>query len=263
MPNSHSLFSIALAGLFGLTSPVSAVPIQWVDWQSSVNDMNGFTATGVIVSGDEVIDVSYNNPQGIGFFQDGEGTETDWWAQQTTSGRIRNPETSPYTSGGERGVDNIPVGTDIIALRFAGSQTLSFSQPIGNLVFAFVSLNRNGYGFDQDFELLSSGGQNLDGLGTDDCGWWGCGTATKEIDGSNFLLTGTGEPHGALRFTGIFDSVTWESLSNEYWNGFTIGVQGTAGQVFPPEVPLPVAFWLFASGFAALYQLGRTRSRSE
>ncbi|MCY1375271.1 hypothetical protein D9M69_626780 [compost metagenome] len=52
-----------------------------------------------------------------------------------------------------------------------------------------------------------------------------------------YRLLGTGEPHGTLRFTGTFDTVSWRSLSNEYWNGFTVGVQGTAAEVF--DVPEP------------------------
>lgn len=78
--------------------------------------------------------------------------------------------TSPYTSSF---VDNRPTGTDIVALSRAGTQTLTFTQTIANPVIAFVSLNGNGYAFDQDFELLSLGG--VDGNA---CGFWGCGGAT-------------------------------------------------------------------------------------
>jgi type VI protein secretion system component Hcp len=33
--------------------------------------------------------------------------------------------------------------------------------------------------------------------------------------------------------------LTWRSLTNEYWNGFTVGIQGTADEVFPPA-PIPL-----------------------
>ena len=44
---------------------------------------------------------------------------------------------------------------------------------------------------------------------------------------------GGSEPQGTLHFTGAFDTVSWRSLADEYWNGFTVGVQGTAAEVLP------------------------------
>jgi hypothetical protein len=126
----------------------------------------------------------------------------------------------------------------MIALQFQGSQMLTFSEPIATPVFAFVSLNRNGYAFDQDFELLSLGG--VDGNA---CGFWGCGGAERVVVGNEFQLNannvGGTEPHGTLRFVGTFDSLTWVSASNEFWNGFTLGVQGTAGEVCDIDPTLP------------------------
>ena len=99
-------------------------------------------------------------------------------------------------------------------------------------MFSYVSLNGYGYGFDQDFGILSFG-DSSDG---NDCGYWGCGTSFKKVvdlGGGKFeyQLLGTGEPHGTIRFLGAFSTLTWRSLSNEYWNGFTVGVQGTAAEV--------------------------------
>ena len=242
---------LAMAG-----SAANAVPVNWADWESS-SSSNGFTAFGTITSGSETVGVTYNNPLGVGFIQTDGGI--DYW-QNNRSGR--DPATSPYTSP-ERpdGADNIPEGTDIIALDRAGRQTLTFSQAIANPFFSYVSLNGNGYSFDQDFELLSVGG--VDG---NECGYWGCGTSYKNIvDLGNgdfeYQLLGTGEPHGTLRFTGVFDTVSWTSLSNEYWNGFTVGIEGTAVQILPcevdptlpecnvvPGVPLPSTVALFGIG---------------
>lgn len=233
---------LSLVGVYA-----NAAPIYWTDWTtSSVPAAGGFQGDGVITTPTSTVDVTYTNPQGISFFQASGGI--DYW-QNGRSGR--DASTSPYTS---TAVDNIPTGTDIVALNRAGTQTLSFSETIANPVFSYVSLNGNGYGFDQDFEILSFGNPS-DG---NDCGYWGCGTSTKNIvdlGGGNFeyQLLGTGEPHGTLRFLGAFDTVSWRSLSNENWNGFTVGIQGTAEEVFTENtVPEPATIGLLGLGLAGL-----------
>lgn len=230
----------------------AAAPVFWTDWTGSSN-AGGFTAAGTITTGSSTVSVSYNNPQGISFIQTN-GGGSDFW----TAGGLRNNATSPFTSAL---VDNIPTGTDIIALNQAGYQTLSFSEAIANPVFSYVSLNGNGYAFDQDFDILSFG----NGTPNDQCGFWGCGTSSKsvvDLGGGNFeyQLIGTGEPHGTIRFTGAFDTVTWRSLSSENWNGFTVGVQGTAIEVF--ATPEPASLALFGAGLLGLVARARHGRRS-
>lgn len=223
---SASAVLLVMAG-----SAAQAAPIFWTDWTGGdLDPTSGFQAQGTITTGSSTVTVTYTNANGIAFYQPSGGID---YYQNGRSGR--DAATSPYTSSA---VDNIPTGTDIIALRAAGMQTLQFSQAIANPVFSYVSLNGNGYAFDQDFEILSFGNAS-DG---NSCGYWGCGTSTKnvvDLGGGNFeyQLLGTGEPHGTLRFLGSFDTVSWRSLTAENWNGFTVGVQGTAAEVFHTPEP--------------------------
>lgn len=241
---SHGLARAALAAFLAAAPAgfAAAAPVFWTDWTGS-SAAGGFTANGTITTGSSTVSVTYNNPQGVAFIQESGGF--DYW---TNIVGIRDDATSPFTSAL---VDNIPTGADIIGLDQAGYQTLSFSEAIANPVFSYVSLNGNGYAFDQDFDILSVG----DGSPADECGFWGCGTSSKtvvDLGGGNFeyQLIGTGEPHGTIRFTGAFDTVTWRSLSSEYWNGFTVGVQGTAIEVF--ATPEPGSLALLGAGLLGL-----------
>lgn len=238
----HQFMSSVLAATLALASAgASAAPIFWTDWTGANTATSGFEGHGTITTNTVAIAVTYTNPQGIGFYNT--GASTDYWTGGSGS-------TSPYTSAA---VDNRPTDSDIIGLQYQGSQTLTFSQAIANPVFAFVSLNGNGYAFNRDFDLLSLGG--VDGNA---CGYWGCGGATKvvvDLGGGVFEYQlnsnniGGTEPHGALQFKGAFSSVTWRSTSNEYWNGFTVGVQGSADEVFPPgQVPEPASLALLVLG---------------
>ena len=235
-------------------SAAGATTIYWADWTTS-GSCGGpcFTASGTINSNSVSVAVTYTNQQGVGFIQTNGGT--DYY----TSSNAISPYESPQAS-------NRPTGTDIIALQYQGSQTLQFSQAIANPVFAFVSLNGNGYSFfNQDFDILSQTGMN--GAG---CGYWGCGNVTKTVvnlGNGNFayqLNATSGEPHGVIQFKGAFSTLTWDSSSNEYWNGFTVGIQGTAAQVFPPAdtaVPEPGTMVLLGTGLAlAAVKLRRRRA---
>ncbi|MDX2037017.1 MAG: PEP-CTERM sorting domain-containing protein [Isosphaeraceae bacterium] len=239
-----------MAALLSASSAVDAAQYAWTDWQTS-SGQGGFTANGVITTATDTVGVVYHNPLSVSFFQNGvSGDLTDYF-QNNRSGR--NPARSPYTSSI---VENIPTAAEMIALNRAGTQTLTFSKPIANPVFSFVSLNSNGYAFDQDFDLLSFG----DGV-VRDGGFWGRGTASKQvvdIGGGvlEYRLVGTGEPHGTLRFRGAFSTVSWRSLTNENWNGFTVGIEGTAAEIFTPE---PSTFAAAGLGAAALFAIRRRR----
>lgn len=230
------------AGALCALAQLSAAPVTWVDWTSGTTGNNA-TATGNLTVDGTNVTVNYSGQ--IAFIQTSGGT--NYW----------NPST-PYISGL---VDNAPSTTDIIANSTASVKTLTFSQPVDNLFFAVVSLNGNGYRFSQDFDIVSTG-----------CGYWGCGGLTKVVSGGTYDLNSTGgEPHGVIRFSGAVSSITWTSLTNEFWNGFTVGTYGLAQQQpgpgpdpGPAAVPEPSSIALAGLalvGMGGTYRL-RRRSRS-
>jgi hypothetical protein len=222
--------ALAAAGVglltFGLGGTAHA-QVYWTDWISGTAGPSG-SATGTLnVNGTEIT-VTYQGE--IQFLQTNGGT--NYW----------NPS-APYISAT---VPVAPPASDIIALSRATTKTITFSQAVTNPIFAVVSLNGNGYRFDRDFEVLSYG-----------AGYWGNGTLTREaLNGGLFQLNGTGEGHGVIQFKGTFTSITWDSLTAETWNGFTIGVAGVANTV--PEVGTGA---LVASGGVGLLGLVSLRRR--
>lgn len=234
------ILNAAIAGMILSASCIvnvaTAGVIYYADWQSGTST----EVLGEFVTNTSSVDITYTNNQGIAFLQTGTGTDYFYSFQNVTI--------SPYTS---TEVSNTPTASEMIALKYAGSQTLSFSESVANIVFSYISLNGNGYSFDQDFDILSVGG--VDGKAS---GYWGIGTSYKNIidhglGNIEYQLLGTGEPHGTIQFKGAFDEVSWNSLSNENWNGFTVGIQGTSQDVFN-SVPEPSTLAIFALGLMGL-----------
>ncbi|MCK6602531.1 MAG: hypothetical protein L6Q77_12665, partial [Bacteroidetes bacterium] len=177
----------------------TTIPVIWADWISGTTGTSG-TASGKFSTSEGDIEISYTGE--VSFIQTGTGTN------------YFNPS-APFISPS---VINAPPAAEMIGLSHATSKTLVFSKPVDHLFFAVVSLNSNGYRFNRDFEIVSTG-----------AGYWGSGTLTRVVNGDGtFQLNGTGEPHGVIRFVDTLSSITWTSLTNEYWNGFTVGTYGFA-----------------------------------
>ncbi|MCA9549332.1 MAG: choice-of-anchor D domain-containing protein [Myxococcales bacterium] len=214
-----------------------ADPVAWVDWQSA----DSLSVYGIALVDGATVAVTYTGERG--FVQTSCGT--DYW----TAPGATNPYISP-TVDNPPNLDQDPARRcDIIALNLATQKSMTFSEQVTNPLFAVVSLNGNGYRFDRDFDILSFAR-----------GYWGDGTLTKRIttnpDGSvTYDLIGTGEPHGVIQFIGTFSSVTWDSLTNEYWNGFSVAVENLAVNV-PPEIEVSVDGVALSAGQPAPVVLG-------
>ena len=220
MRPSLLLASTALA--LSAALPSHAATVNWADWETASVAAQG-NATGSFSTLGGLVGIQFAGQ--LAFAQ--LGTGTNFFSQGSPA---------PYTSAL---VDNAPTPAEMLALSQAGTRTLSFSAPVDNLFFAVVSLNGNGFRFDSDFEIVSFGQ-----------GYWGSGTLTRVDPGNGqFQLNGaSGEPHGVIRFTGSVSSITWQSLNNENWYGFTVGTYGLA----PPPVPEPASLMLLLAGLACV-----------
>lgn len=179
--------------------------VNWVDWTSA---SPGSVVGTIDLGGGQTIGVTYSGEFGFAQTNGGDNFYTDY----DNNG---SPSTTTYTSAA---VQNGPTGSDIIALSQASQKTLTFSQPVNDLFFAIVSLNGNGYLFDQDFDVMSYGQ-----------GFFGNGSATRvALPDGRFSVVGNGELHGVLRIDGAVQSLTWTSQTPEWWNGFTVGTYGKA-----------------------------------
>lgn len=202
------LMSLTLATLL-VGTHARADSVFWTDWTEGTAGPDGSAAGVLSVDGVDV-DVTYSGE--IYFIQTDGGT--NYWSPS-----------APYISPS---VPNAPPASDIIALSAATRKTITFSQAVTNPLFAVVSLNGNGYEFDRDFEILSYG-----------TGYWGNGVLTKDSPGGGiYRLNGSGEPHGVIEFQGTFTSISWTSLTNETWNGFTIGIRNVAVVPEPSSLAL-------------------------
>lgn len=182
------MFKLSVSVILLLSSVfVKAVPITWVDWETSDGDSAAGSAGSISVDVFGPLSPAAQTNGGI-----------DYWAV--------NP--SVYTGVG---VDNGPVGSDIVRIT-EGDFTIDFGQTVLNPVMAILSLGRASlpttYVFDTEFEVLNQGS-----------GYWG-GGSLAELTGN--VLEGR-EGHGLIQFQGAVDSISFVS-SREAWHGFTLGV---------------------------------------
>lgn len=224
----HSLRLLTLLGTLSplmLTTHAQAAPVSWVDWTSGQAGASG-SASGVLTIADQTVNVTFSGELR--------------YAQTSGGANYWNP-TAPYTSAQ---VDNAPPAADILTFVQPSARTFTFSAPVQDLFLAIVSMNSNSYVFDRDFEIVSFG-----------AGYWGNGTMTRtDLGNGSYALSGTGEPHGVIRFTGAISTFTLTSTRAEDWHGVTVGTYGIAA-----PVPEPSGWALMLAGLGLTGALVRRR----
>ena len=205
------------------TLPAQAATIQWSQWSSATPGNPNGSASGTIGSNT----VTYS-----GELQSLVLNYPSWGPAGTFSGgSISNP---PPQSGNI--IQLIGGGGDN-----ATTDTVTFATPITNPVFAIWSLGQSGTIAQFDFNapfLIQSGGPSNEYAG---------------IPITSIALNVLGqEGNGTIQFIGTYSSISWTNPVAENWYGFTVGA---------PEVPLPAALPLFASGLGLLGFLAQRRRR--
>ncbi len=232
--------------------PDTSNTVYWVDWQD-VEVIGGTVGidklvrvTGTITLGDgHTIGVAYEGLSWMVLLGQGQSApELNSYSSPTSEFIEPNALEKPYTSAQV----NAPTTWDIVGLNEAftggGFQTggrtdysprnLSFSEPVENLFFAVMSMNSNGYLFDQNFQIVSQG-QGKYGNAPDI-------SPTSFGDGRYGIVSG-GEFHGVLKIDGSVEDLSWTSQNKETWNGFTVGTYGqsrsasVSGNVLTNDVP--------------------------
>lgn len=218
--------------------------VYWVDWTPTTLTPAPFGGRDVVHTINGVIDlvpgtdeddihVTYVGQVFTGATQLAGGT--DYYV--TKNGGFGGPVVSTegvgvYTSAE---VGNGPSNNDIIALNHADSpRNLTFTDKDGNplsvdnLFFAIVSMNNNGYLFDQEFSVVSNADTSANS------GFWGYSAGFNLVPGGpgqlgiSTLGISPNEFHGVLEIENALQSLTWTSKGDEPWNGFTIGTYGPA-----------------------------------
>lgn len=214
-------------------APVNYTYATWSSDTLSTSTTAGSASGSMIISGNTV-SISY-----VG--------DVTTATQVGTGGINYYVPASVYTNSQ---VANVPSNNNLVALSelYTGGNTLTFSSPLLNPILDIVSLGQGArpvtYNFDATPMILSQGSAY----------WGGCATCLTVTGNS---LKGT-EGSGVIEFLGSYSSLSWTTTGGEYWNGFTIGVQGL-GTGPSSGTPEPATFGLF--GVAAAIALGIARKR--
>lgn len=212
--------------------------VYWADWLSATAVGNTGTVAGALDVGGTAVDVTYGGE--LQFAVTAPGATNYFQPRATFLGTLLQ--------------DAQPITSDLVAISGGTGirNTFTFSRPITNPVMSIVSLGRGStpveYAFDAPFEIVSGGPTSIFG-----------GVALTRA--SSTTVRGQ-EGNGTIRFLGTFSSLSFTTNGGEYWNGFTLGVQGLASGDGPGTVvPEPATVALVGLGLAGVAAAGRARRR--
>ena len=237
MAAAATMAVVAWAG--GTRAADAQAPAFWTDWISSASTgANAGTASGTIMVGGTPVTIGYEGE--LNFTQTSGGTNY-WQPRPTFLGTTLT--------------DAAPITADLIAISGGTglTNTFTFATPIVNPFISIVSLGRPStpvsYTFSSPFTIISGGATSV----------FGGGPLTQP---SASTVLGT-EGNGTILFEGTFSTLSFTTTGGEFWNGFTIGVQGTDDGTIPPPavVPEPSTVSLMALGLVGLAAAARTRRR--
>jgi hypothetical protein len=229
------LLAIAVAAVPTLAQ-AQATPVLWADWLNSTATGRQGVVNGRMTVGGTAVDVTYRG-------------ELEFAVTAPTAGT--NYFLPRATFLGTTLTDGSPISADIIAISGGTGirNTFTFSQAIVNPVMSIVSLGRGStpvsYTFDAPYEFISGGPNTV----------FGGVSITRP---NAFTVTGQ-EGNGTIRFLGTFTSLSFETTGGEYWNGFTLGVQGLAAADEVTVTPEPASVALMGTGLMGVLLVARRR----
>ena len=231
---------VCLGTLVAGSLPASADTIAWTHWTSATPGNPG-SATGTVTSS------LY-------------GTITVTYSGQVSGLLTNYPSWTPASTFTGGIVSNAPPAANN-AIQIVGGQsyteTVTFSTPVANPIFAIWSLGAPGQSAFFDF----TASEPFNVLG---------GGPSAEFGGTAIIKQGNNifgqEGNGLVQFVGTFSSITFTTPNFESYYGLTFGedstVTDTGGDGGTPAVPEPGTLSLLGTALAAIPVLRRRLSRS-
>ncbi len=215
-------FSVLLAGAV-CAVPAHADTFAWANWTTGTAGNPG-SAAGTLAGG---LTVGYSGQTS------GLTTAPSWTPTSTFSGGLVGnapPSTASIALEG-----TAPGGTSIL-------ETISFSAPVVDPVFAIWSLGQTGV--PASFDFFSKSPEPITLIS---------GGPSTEFAGSSIIVNGqmvTGvEGNGVIEVDGTFTSIDFTTPNFENFYAFTVGYDQT---LTPSSVPEPATLSLFGLGLAAV-----------
>ena len=227
---------VFLTVVFLVSTNVWATPISWTDWTAfTAGNLTG-TATGIISTGSNTVNVSYAGQVGSNSVVNNVGGNTSWLPASTFSG-------GTVSNGPAPNRDNITLtgGTG------TGVNTITFSSAVVDPVMAIWSLGAGGA--PASFVFLPTEPFTIQS-----------GGPSVEFGGSSITAAGNtvngSEGNGTIQFNGAFTQISWTNPQFEFYYAFTVGVEGTT----PPPIPEPSTYMTLGAGLLAISVLIRRRA---